>query len=67
MKYLVIAVALSLMAVSAFAGVMPEDVVEPTPRILETIAESTVKASEDNPRLLSQLIQFAFTALFILL
>ena len=67
MKYLVIAVALSLMAVSAFAGVMPEDVVEPTPRILETIAESTVKASEDNPKLLSQLIQFAFTALFILL
>jgi hypothetical protein len=55
------------MAVSAFAGVMPEDVVEPTPRILETIAESTVKASEDNPKLLSQLIQFAFTALFILL
>jgi hypothetical protein len=67
MKYFVIAVALSLMAVSAFAGVMPEDVVEPTPRILETIAESTVKASEDNPKLLSQLIQFAFTALFILL
>jgi hypothetical protein len=67
MKYFVIAVALSLMAVSAFAGVMPEDVVEPAPRILETIAESTVKTSEDNPKLLSQLIQFAFTALFILL
>jgi hypothetical protein len=35
--------------------------------MLETITENTVEAFEDSSNLLSQLIQFTFTALFILL
>ena len=67
MKYFVIAGALSLISVSAFAGVMPEELVEPTTLMMETITDSTVEASENNPKALDQFIQFAFMALFLLL
>jgi hypothetical protein len=59
--------AISLISVSAFAGVMPEETIEPATLMLETITENTVEAFEDSSNLLSQLIQFTFTALFILL
>ena len=67
MKYFVIAGALSLISVSAFAGVMPEEFIEPTTLMMETITESTVETSENNPKTLDQFIQFAFMVLFLLL
>jgi len=67
MKYFVIAGALGLISVSAFAGVMPEELIEPTTLMMETITDSTVEASENNPKALDQFIQFAFMVLFMLL
>ena len=67
MKYFVIAGALSLISVSAFAGVMPEELIEPTTLMMETITDSTVEATENNPKALDQFIQFAFMVLFMLL
>ena len=67
MKYFVIAGAISLISVSAFAGVMPEELAEPTTLMMETITDGIVDASENNPKALDQFIQFAFMMLFMLL
>ena len=67
MKYFVIAGALSLISVSAFAGVMPEELIEPTTLMIETTTESTVEASENNLKALDQFIQFSFIVLLMLL
>ena len=67
MKYFAIAGALSLISVSAFAGVMPEEFIEPTTLMMETITEGTVETSENNSKALDQFIKFAFIALFMLL
>jgi hypothetical protein len=67
MKYFVIAGAISSISISAFAGVMPEELIEPTTLMMETITDGTVEASEHNPKALDQFIQFAFMMLFMLL
>ena len=67
MKNLITAALISLMAMSVTAGGMPEELIEPTKTILETI-EVVSPASDtvtDNP--FDQLMQFVFMALFMVI
>ena len=67
MKKLVIGGAFSLISASAFAGVMPEELTEPTVLMMETITDNTVEASENNLSALDQWVLFAFMSLIMLL
>ena len=67
MKNLITAALISLMAMSVTAGGMPEELIEPTKTVLETI-EVVSPASDtvtNNP--FDQLMQFVFMALFIII
>ena len=73
MKLLISTSILTLLAISAAAGVMPEEVPSTANAIAETIevtsgAEATVSQTQPTfKEQLDGLIQFAFTAIFILL
>ena len=67
MKNLITAALISLMAMSVTAGGMPEELIEPTKTVLETI-EVVSPASDtvtNNP--FDQLMQFVFMALFMII
>ena len=67
MKNLITAALISLMAMSVTAGGMPEELIEPTKTVLETI-EVVSPASDtvtNNP--FDQLMQFVFIALFMVI
>ena len=67
MKNLITAALISLMAISVAAGGMPEELIEPTKTVLETI-EVVSPASDtvtNNP--FDQLMQFVFMALFMVI
>ncbi|MDA8875376.1 hypothetical protein N9K33_02090 [Planktomarina temperata] len=67
MKNLITAALISLMAMSVTAGGMPEELIEPTKTVLETI-EVVSPASDtvtNNP--FDQLMQFIFMALFMVI
>ncbi|MDA7467528.1 hypothetical protein N9N20_08465 [Planktomarina temperata] len=67
MKNLITAALISLMAMSVTAGGMPEELIEPTKTVLETI-EVVSPASDtvtNNP--FDQLMQFVFMALFMVI
>ncbi|MDA9940841.1 hypothetical protein N9C18_02195 [Planktomarina temperata] len=67
MKNLITAALISLMAMSVTAGGMPEELIEPTKTVLETI-EVVSPASDtvtNNP--FDQLMQFVFMALFVVI
>ena len=67
MKYFITVAVLSLMAVSAYAGGMPEELIEPTMIVIEAIDTSPTVAGTSTSNPLDQLIQFVSTALFIIL
>ena len=73
MRVLISTSLITLFAISAFAGVMPEDIQTTSNQIVETVevAQGTeVINPEAQPTFKEQLdglIQFAFTAIFILL
>jgi hypothetical protein len=62
MKNLITAALISLMAMSVTAGGMPEELIEPTKTVLETIE---VASPANNP--FDQLMQFVFMALFMVI
>ena len=67
MKNLITAALISLMAMSVTAGGMPEELIEPTKMVLDTI-EVVSPASDtvtNNP--FDQLMQFVFMALFMVI
>ena len=67
MKNRITAALISLMAMSVTAGGMPEELIEPTKTVLETI-EVVSPASDtvtNNP--FDQLMQFVFMALFMVI
>ena len=73
MKLLISTSIFSLLAISAFAGVMPEDIQATTSVIANTVEVASgaeVISEQPQPTFKEQLdglIQFAFTAFFILL
>ena len=73
MRVLISTSLLTLFAISAFAGVMPEDIHSTSNQIAETVEVAQAKEvinPEAQPTFKEQLdglIQFAFTAIFILL
>jgi hypothetical protein len=73
MKLLISTSIFTLFAISAAAGVMPEDIQATTSLIADTVAVASgteVITTQPQPTLKEQLdglIQFAFTAIFILL
>ena len=67
MKYFITVAVLSLMAASAYAGGMPEELIEPTMIVIEAIDTSPTVAGTSTSNPLDQLIQFVSTALFIIL
>ena len=67
MKYFITVAVVSLMAASAYAGGMPEELIEPTMIVVEAIDTSPTVAGTSTSSLFDQLIQFVFAALFILL
>ena len=67
MKYFITVAVLSLMAASAYAGGMPEELIEPTMIVVEAIDTSPTVAGTSTSNPLDQLIQFVSTALFIIL
>ena len=67
MKYFITVTIVSLIAASAYAGGMPEELIEPTMIVVEAIDTSPTVAGASTSNPFDQLIQFVFTALFILL
>ena len=73
MKLLISTSVFSLLAISAVAGVMPEDIQATASAIADTFeVTSDIEVTSDQPQptfkeKLDGLIQFAFTAIFILL
>ena len=73
MKLLISTSIFTLFAISAAAGVMPEDIQTTTSLIADTVqvaSETEVITTQPQPTFKEQLdglIQFAFTAIFILL
>jgi len=67
MKNLITAALISLMAMSVTAGGMPEELIEPTKTVLETI--EVVSPAPDTATLnpFDQLVQFVFMALFMII
>ena len=73
MKLLISTSVFSLLAISAVAGVMPEDIQATASAIADTVeiaSDTEVMSDQHQPTFKDQLdglIQFAFTAIFILL
>ena len=67
MKYFITAGIVSLIAASAYAGGMPEELIEPTKAAIEAIDTSPTVAGTSTSNPFDQLIQFAFMALFLIL
>ena len=67
MKYFITVAVLSLMAASAYAGGMPEELIEPTMIVIEAIDTSPTVSGTSTSNPLDQLIQFVTTALFVIL
>lgn len=67
MKCFITATVVSLIAASAFAGGMPEELIEPTKIAIEAVSTSPDVAGPSTANSLDQLIQFVFMALFILI
>ena len=67
MKYFITVTIVSLIAATAYAGGMPEELIEPTMIVVEAIDTSPTVAGTSTSNPFDQIIQFAFTALFILL
>lgn len=67
MKNLITAALISLMAMSVTAGGMPEELIEPTKTVLETIevVSPATDTVTNNP--FDQLMQFVFMALFMVI
>ena len=67
MKYFITVAVLSLMAASAYAGGMPEELIEPAMIVVEAIDTGPTVAGTSTSNPLDQLIQFVTTALFVIL
>ena len=67
MKNLITAALISLMAMSVSAGGMPEELIEPTKTVLETIEVVSTASDTALPNPFDQLMQFVFMALFIVI
>ena len=67
MKCFITATVVSLFAASAFAGGMPEELIEPTKIAIEAVIASPEVAGLSTANPFDQLIQFAFMMLFILI
>ncbi len=67
MKYFITVTIVSLIAASAYAGGMPEELIEPTMIVVEAIDTSPIIAGTSTSNPLDQLIQFVTTALFVIL
>ena len=67
MKYFIAAGMVSLMAASAYAGGMPEELIEPTKITIEAMDASPIVAGTTTSNPFDQLIQFAFMLLFLIL
>ena len=67
MKYFLTAGVVSLIAASAYAGGMPEELIEPTKITIEAMDASPIVAGTTTSNPFDQLIQFAFMALMIIL
>jgi len=67
MKYFIAAGIVSLMAASAYAGGMPEELIEPTKITIEAMDASPIVADTSTSNPFDQLIQFAFMVLFLIL
>ena len=67
MKYFITAVIVSLMVASAYAGGMPEELIEPTKIAIEAMDASLTVAGTSTSNPFDQLIQFAFMLLFLIL
>ena len=67
MKYFIITVAVSLMAASAYAGVMPEELIEPTKLSIAAGDTTPIVGSSTTTSPLDQLIRFVIMALIVIL
>ena len=67
MKNLITAAVISMMAMSVAAGGMPEEVIEPTKTVLETIEVVSPTSDTVTVNPFDQLMQFVFMALFIII
>jgi hypothetical protein len=67
MKYFIITVAVSLMAASAYAGVMPEELIEPTKLSIAAGDTTSILDSSTTTSPLDQLIRFVIMALIVIL
>ena len=67
MKYFITVTIVSLIASSAYAGGMPEELIEPTMIVVEAIDTGPTVAGTSTSNPLDQLIQFVTTALFVIL
>ena len=67
MKYFITAGIVSLIAASAYAGGMPEELIEPTKITIEAMDASPIVAGTTTSNPFDQLIQFAFMLLFLIL
>ncbi|MDB4184982.1 hypothetical protein N9745_00935 [bacterium] len=67
MKNLITAALISLMAMSVTAGGMPEELIEPTKTVLETIEVVSPTPDTDTLNPFDQLVQFVFMALFMII
>ena len=67
MKYFIITVAVSLMAASAYAGVMPEELIEPTKLSIAADDTTSILDSSTTTSPLDQLIRFVIMALIVIL
>ena len=67
MKYFIAAGVVSLIAASAYAGGMPEELIEPTKIAIEAMDASLTVAGKSMSNPFDQLIQFAFMVLFLIL
>ena len=67
MKNLITAALISLMAMSVTAGGMPEELIEPTKTVLETIEVVSPTSDTVTVKPFDQLMQFVFMALFMVI
>ena len=67
MKNLITAALISLMAMSVTAGGMPEELIEPTKTVLETIEVVSPALDTVTVNPFDQLMQFVFMALFMVI
>ena len=67
MKNLITAALISLMAMSVSAGGMPEELIEPTKTVLETIEVVSPASDTATANPFDQLMQFVFMALFMVI